>query len=334
MSTSQENPHTYQTPQDQPSNQDQPLNSAEPIREDNRLRNGILVVVVIVVIALVSFFGIRAANKSKEAAPKGSQANPVVIGVVGAKNPHWKAFKAEAEKAGIYVTLRNFTDYTSENPALAQGKLDLNEFQHILYLANYNVKNKQDLQPIGGFAVFPLGLYSTQYQSLKEIPQGARVAIPNDETNQARAIGVLQASGLVKLKGKWTAFTTPRDIDASASRVSVFPLDAAQVANQVKAKQVASGVINNDYVKDSGLSTSNALFRDSATTPSAKPYINVWVSRKEDVNNPVYRKLVKIFHSPAVRAAVRQQFGQDVAFNDDSAEDLQKILKSVESEAR
>ena len=98
MSTSQENPHTYQTPQDQPSNQDQPLNSAEPIREDNRLRNGILVVVVIVVIALVSFFGIRAANKSKEAAPKGSQANPVVIGVVGAKNPHWKAFKAEAEK--------------------------------------------------------------------------------------------------------------------------------------------------------------------------------------------------------------------------------------------
>ena len=112
----------------------------------------------------------------------------------------------------------DFQDYTSENPALDSGELDLNEFQHLLYLANYNVSNKKDLQPIGGTAIYPLGVYSTKVKDIKDLKQGDTVTIPNDETNQARAIGVLKAAGLVTLKGDWTAFSTPAYIDEARAR--------------------------------------------------------------------------------------------------------------------
>ena len=82
-------------------------------------------------------------------------------------------FKKQAEKQNLYVDIVDFQDYTSENPAVDSGELDLNEFQHLLYLANYNVQNNKDLQPIGGVAIYPLGVYSTKYKSVDEIPEAA-----------------------------------------------------------------------------------------------------------------------------------------------------------------
>lgn len=308
------------------------ISTAEPVRVDNRVRNSIIALVVVALLAVGAFFVFRAFSSSRPSAPKGSKDNPVVIGVVGANDPQWKVFQKEAQKQGIYVQLKNFTDYTSENPALAQGSLDLNEFQHILYLANYNVKNNQDLQPIGGVAVYPLGLYSSRYKNVGSIPQGAIVAIPNDETNQARAIGVLEGAGLIKLKGRWTAFTTPNDIDASASKVTVKAVEAAKVANALGDPSVSAGVVNNDYVKDAGLSPQDAIYHDSASSESAKPYINVWVSRKADANNAVYRKLVEIFHNDAVTKALKDHFGGQAVLNNDSPESLQKILREVQKQ--
>lgn len=184
-------------------------NNNEPVRVNHTARNVIITIVVVAIIAVASFFGYRAFAGANESSAKGSKGNPVKIGVVGATNPEWVKFKQDAEKAGIYVDIVDFQDYTSENPALDSGELDLNEFQHLLYLANYNVSNKKDLQPIGGTAIYPLGVYSTKVKDIKDLKQGDTVTIPNDETNQARAIGVLKAAGLVTLKGDWTAFSTP-----------------------------------------------------------------------------------------------------------------------------
>ena len=263
---------------------------------------------------------------------KGSQQNPVVIGVIGANDPLGKIFAQEAQKQGIYVDLRNFSDYTSENPALAQKNLDLNEFQHILYLANYNIKNNQDLQPIGGVAVYPLCLFSNQYQTPAEIPAGACVVVPNDETNQARAIGVLDGAGLIKLKQPWTAFTTPKDIDEGLSRVKVLPVEAAKVANSLSDPSVAAAVVNNDYMKDAGLDPRDAIFTDDASSEYAKPYINIWTARKEDINNPVYLKLVDIWHEQAVSDALLDHFQHMATLNTDSGEELRDILKNVEEQ--
>lgn len=226
--------------------------------------------------------------------------------MVGATNPEWVKFKQDAEKAGIYVDIVDFQDYTSENPALDSGELDLNEFQHLLYLANYNVSNKKDLQPIGGTAIYPLGVYSTKVKDIKDLKQGDTVTIPNDETNQARAIGVLKAAGLVTLKGDWTAFSTPADIDEAKSKVKVTPLKAEQVATTLKDPTIAAGAINNDYVADAGLDPKDAIYQDDAESEEARPYINVWVARKADVNNETYKKLVSIYQQKVCSTPCRR----------------------------
>lgn len=231
-----------------------------PVRVDNTRRNAVIAAVVVVLVICAAVFGYRMMNKQDES-PKGSKNNPVVIGVVGSTDPEWIEFTKQAKAQGLYVQIKDFQDYTSENPALAAGDLDMNEFQHLLYLANYNVSNNQDLQPLGGTAIFPLGLYSStnsdgsfKYESISSIPAGSTVAIPNDETNQARAIGVLRAAGLVTLKGDWTAFTIPQQIDTAKSKVKVVPMKAEQIANSLKSDPtIAAGVINNDYVADAGL---------------------------------------------------------------------------------
>ena len=144
-------------------------NNNEPVRVNHTARNVIITIVVVAIIAVASFFGYRAFAGANESSAKGSKGNPVKIGVVGATNPEWVKFKQDAEKAGIYVDIVDFQDYTSENPALDSGELDLNEFQHLLYLANYNVSNNKDLQPIGGTAIYPLGVYSTKVKDIKDL---------------------------------------------------------------------------------------------------------------------------------------------------------------------
>ena len=306
----------------------------EPVRENHTVRNIIIAVLVVALVAVAAVFGVRALRSGDGEAAKGTPSNPVKIGVVGATSPQWVVFKQKAEQEHLSVKIVDFQDYTSENPALDAGDLDLNEFQHLLYLANYNVKNNKTLRPIGGVAIYPMGIYSAKVRDVKQIAEGSTVAIPNDETNQARALGVLESAGLIKLKGKWTAFSTPADIDASASKVKVTALKAEQVANALKDPQVAAGVINNDYVSDAGLKTTDAIYRDDANSASARPYINVFVARKADVDNPVYRKVVTIFQSKEVLDALQRKFNGTASFATKySAADLQGFLADIERDA-
>lgn len=307
----------------------------EPVRVNHTVRNIIIAVVVVALVAVGAFFGVRAFNGSDKTAEKGTEANPVKIGVVGATDPQWVEFKKQAEKQNLYVDIVDFQDYTSENPAVDSGELDLNEFQHLLYLANYNVQNNKDLQPIGGVAIYPLGVYSTKYKSVDEIPEGSTIPIPNDETNQARAIGVLKAAGLVTMKGDWTPFSTPQDIDESKSKVKVTPLKAEQIANSLKDPQVAAGVINNDYVADAGLKATDAIYQDDAESEEARPYINIFATRKADVNNEVYKKVVKIFQTSSVLDKLQENSGGTAVLADKfSTSELQDYLKTIEQEAK
>ena len=290
----------------------------EPVRVNHTVRNIIIAAIVVVLVAVGGFFGLRVVNGSKTADAKGTESNPVKIGVVGATDPQGVEFQKTATEAG-----------------LDSGELDLNEFQHLLYLANYNVQNNKDLQPIGGVAIYPLGIYSTKYKDVKDIPDGSTVPIPNDETNQARAIGVLKAAGLVTLKGDWTPFSTPQDIDEAKSKVKVTPLKAEQVANSLKDPQVAAGVINNDYVSDAGLKASDAIYQDDAESEEARPYINIFATRKADVNNEVYKKVVEIFQTQDVLDKLQENSGGTAVFADKfSASDLQSYLQKIEKEAK
>ncbi|MBT1170647.1 MetQ/NlpA family ABC transporter substrate-binding protein [Bifidobacterium sp. SO4] len=306
----------------------------EPVRVNHTKRNIILSVIVVLAVIIAGFFTVRTATASKTA-EKGSAQNPVTIGVVGATNKQWKPFLDEALKQGIHVKLVDFQDYTSENPAVDSGQLDMNAFQHLLYLANYNVKNGKDLQPIGPTGVWPLGLYSKKVKSVDDIKQGDTVLIPNDETNQARAIGVLKDAGLVKLKGKWTAFVTPADIDESASKVKVLPVNPEKSANALSDPQVVAGVVTGDYITDAGLAVNDTLAHDDVTGETGRPYINAFVTRKADAKNPVYLKLANIFaNTQAVKDGLQEQYGGTTTFVNDSAEQLQQYLAQIEADEK
>ena len=173
---------------------------------------GIVVIVLAIIVGLVVFFATRK--------PKAAATTTVTIGVTDESQPYWAKLKELAAKENITVQTKNFASYTEVNPALRQKQLDLNQFQHLLYLANYNVQNNDNIVPLGGSMIVPLGLYSKKHTSVDQIPQGGEIAIPNDPTNEARALLVLQAAGLLKLNGGGTALSTPADIDqANRSRI-------------------------------------------------------------------------------------------------------------------
>ncbi|BDZ50740.1 ABC transporter substrate-binding protein [Frondihabitans sucicola] len=283
----------------------------------------IVVIAIVVVILVVSNRGSSSAAAAKT----------VSIGVADKAEPYWKTYtKLAKDKLGVTIKLVNFTDYSLPNPALSQGQTDLNEFQHIQYLANYNVTNSDDLQPIGATAVYPLPLYSTKYDDASKIPSGAKVAIPNDAVNEARGLLILQSAKLITLKGGGNAFSTAADIETHS--VDVTPIDASQTAGALKAGSVAAAIVNQNYATTGGLSKSDAIFKDDPSSASAAPYVNVFVAKKKDDDNALYLKLAKLYHTASVEKGVQAANAGTAVFRSTSAADLQKELAQVEKDAK
>ncbi|GAB3602993.1 MetQ/NlpA family ABC transporter substrate-binding protein [Microbacterium aureliae] len=266
------------------------------------------------------------------AADSSDESGPVRIGVVGAGDPYWQVYVDAAAEEGIEVELVDFSEYTQPNPALAADELDLNQFQHVIYLATYNVASDDDLQPVGSTAIYPLGLYSAQYDSVEDIPAGATVAVPNDESNQARGLLVLQSAGLIELEDGGSIFSTVADV-LPESKVKVEALDAAFTATSLP--DVAAAIINNDFVADAGLSFDDAIATDDPADPNALPYINIFAAKAEDADNPTYRKLVEIFQSDQdVLDGVQEASGGTAVFVKTAPEDLAASLADVEEDIR
>jgi len=259
--------------------------------------------------------------------------NPVKvsIGVTDHSKDYWRTFTDLARDAGIEVELVNFTDYQQPNPIVSNSELDLNQFQHLQFLANYNVSAGEDLVAIGATMIYQLGLYTDEgYETPADIPDGAEIAIPNDPTNQARALLVLQSAELISLKEGGTALSTPADIDKAASRVTVVPVDANQTTAQLKTLDGA--VINNNYASDAGIDPTTAIYSDLEDPAAAEPYINVFAARAKDADNPVYAQLVEIYHDATVTDAVlADSKGTGVVANQTPAE-LQTILTGLQDD--
>lgn len=271
------------------------------------------------------------AGSAPAADDKGTEANPVKIGVVGASDPYWQTYVDAAADEDITVELVDFAEYTQPNPALTAGEIDLNQFQHIVYLAQYNEEAGEDLQPIGSTAIYPLPLYSTKYDDVEDIPDGAEIAIPNDESNQARALLVLQSAGLISLKGGGSIFSTPDEIVAADSRVTVTPLAADLTATSLP--DVAAAIINNDFATKAGLSPDDVIAQDDPKDPNALPYVNVFAARSADADNKTYKKLVEIYQeTKAVTDGVVDNAGGAAVILATPVEDLVSSLKKVQAD--
>ncbi|WP_454196681.1 MetQ/NlpA family ABC transporter substrate-binding protein [Nocardia sp. Marseille-Q1738] len=247
------------------------------------------------------------------------------------KDRSWDVFEQRAKDKGITLRITNFSDYKQPNLALSQKQIDINLFQHLQFLGAYNVANNDTLTPIGSTYIVPLGLYSKKHKSLADIPPGAEIAIPNDPTNQARALFVLEAAGLLKLSSD-TKAPSPADIDKAASKVRVTPVDAAQTA--LSLASVDGSIVNNTFLERSGIDPHSALYKDDPKNPAAEPYINALVTRAEDKNDPVYLQLAELWHDPEVQKAHNDVTKGTAVEVRRSGPELEQILQRVQQTIR
>ena len=251
----------------------------------------------------------------------------ITIGVVGNETAN-QVLKDEAAKQGITIEYSEFTDYAQPNPAVDAGDNNMNRFQHIAYLANYNVSSGKDLQIVGSTNIYPMAIFSKKHKKVDEIPQGGTIAIPNDSVNEARALLLLKAQNLVTFKSE-VHTPTHNDIDTGKSKVKVTPVDATQTV--IAMESVDASVINNTFLADAGLSPSDALAQDDPNNPDARRYVNLFVAQKDKVNDETYKKVVEIFHSKTVQDAVKEDSKNTAVEVNLSQDELKKALENEEA---
>ncbi|WP_087117223.1 MetQ/NlpA family ABC transporter substrate-binding protein [Corynebacterium urinipleomorphum] len=256
----------------------------------------------------------------------------VRIGTTDSDQKAWSVFVDKAKEEGIDLELVPFTEYTPVNPALAENQIDVNKFQHILYLAQYEASSGEDLRIVGSAEINTLGLFWKDHDSLDGI-EGQKVAIPNDPSNQGRAINVLVQAGLVKVKdGADKLNPTPADIDKEGSKVEVTPVDASQTPTAYNQGDPA--IINNNWLSRAGIDASTAVASDDPNSELAEPYINIFAVRAEDIDNPTYEKLVEIWQTPEVTEALNEDSNGTAVQVQKSKEDLNKILDRLVEESK
>ena len=260
-----------------------------------------------------------------------SATETVRIGTTDGSKKAWKVFEDKAKEQGIKLDIQNFGDYSTPDTALSEDQLDVNLFQHIKFLAEYNVGAGDNLTPVGSSEIVPLAIFWKDHTSLDGI-DGEGVAIPNDPSNQGRAINVLVQAGLVKLKTDGLITPTPADIDQAASKVKVQPVDAAQTTAAYGEGKPA--VINNSFLDRAGIDPTTSVFQDDPNSTEAEPYINVFVTKAEKKDDPTIQKLVKIWHDPEVTAAVADDSNGTSVPVDRPAAELQEILDRLEADQK
>lgn len=260
-----------------------------------------------------------------------SATETVRIGTTDGSKKAWKVFEDKAKEQGIKLDIQNFGDYSTPDTALSEDQLDVNLFQHIKFLAEYNVGAGDNLTPVGSSEIVPLAIFWKDHTSLDGI-DGEGVAIPNDPSNQGRAINVLVQAGLVKLKTDGLITPTPADIDQAASKVKVQPVDAAQTTAAYGEGKPA--VINNSFLDRAGIDPTTSVFQDDPNSTQAEPYINVFVTKAEKKDDPTIQKLVKIWHDPEVTAAVADDSNDTSVPVDRPAAELQEILDRLEADQK
>lgn len=208
-----------------------------------------------------------------------------------------------AKDKGLDIDIIEFTDYVVPNQALNDGDLQANSFQHQPYLDNQIKDRGFDLVAIGKTITTPMGVYSDKLKSLDELPEGGKVALPNDPTNGGRALLLLQDKGVIKLADGIGLTPTPLDVIENAKNLKFLELDAAQLPRALQDADAA--VINTNYALEAGLNPE----KDAIAIEAAEsPYANIIVVRTADKDAPWAKTLVESYHSDAVKKYIQDKY--------------------------
>ncbi|MBV6857497.1 MetQ/NlpA family ABC transporter substrate-binding protein [Xanthomonas campestris pv. zingibericola] len=206
-------------------------------------------------------------------------------------------------KQGVKLDVRVFNDYVQPNDQVVQKQIDVNYFQTEPYLDAYNRDRKSQLVTVVGVHIEPFGAYSRRFKALAELPTGADVVIPNDPSNNSRALILLDKAGVIKLKDPSNALSSQRDIVENPKQLKFRELDSAMLPRVLD--QVDLALINTNYALDAGLNpTRDALAIESKDSP----YVNFLVARADNKDDARVQKLAKALTSPEVKAFIEQKY--------------------------
>ncbi|MER6626817.1 MetQ/NlpA family ABC transporter substrate-binding protein [Streptomyces sp. NPDC000987] len=254
-------------------------------------------------------FGITACGSDKGSASSDGS-GPLVV--AASPTPHAEILTYVrdhlAKKAGLDLEVKEFTDYVTPNTATEDGDVDANYFQNQPYLDDFNKKNGTHIVPVVTVHLEPLGLYSHKVKSADALKSGATVAVPNDTVNEARALKLLAAGGLITLKDGVGNEATPSDITGNPKNLKFKELEAAQTPRSLD--DVDAAVVNGNYAIEAGLKPSG----DALVLESAKdnPYGNFLAVKKGNENDPRVRKLAKLLTSAEVKKFIEDKYDGSV----------------------
>jgi D-methionine transport system substrate-binding protein len=222
----------------------------------------------------------------------------IKVGIMSGEDEDvWRAVTAEAAKKGLTIKTIIFNDYTQPNEALERGDVDANAFQHKPYLDNQIKQHGYHIVPVGFTGVWPIGLYSKKYKTIGDIPKGAQIGLPNDPSNEGRALRVLQNEGLIKLKDGTGILATIADISENPKGLKIKELDAGIVGRSIEDLDAA--VVNTDWALKAGLSPKERIAQEPITD---NPYRNFIAVKAGSENEPWVKTLVSSYQNDAVKA--------------------------------
>lgn len=232
----------------------------------------------------------------------------VTVGLVGSADRQiWEVVKKTAkQESGITIKFKTFSDYVQPNRALASGDIDLNAFQTVNFFKTQEKHFNNKLVSIGDTYMTPIRLYSNRYKKLADIPKGGTVVIPNDPSNETRALDLLQAAGLLTYDKK-NKMPTIKDIRSNPKLLKIKEVQSDQAVNSLSSADAA--VINTNYALDAKLDVNKALFVEPITKKS-RGYFNIIVANKESKNQDIYKKVVDAYQSEATAKEMKRLYGK------------------------
>ena len=262
--------------------------------------------VLVVALALLSLLAVVAGCGDDKKATDKAAAKKVVLKIGATPVPHAELLnfvKPILAKDGIDLEIIEFSDYVKPNLALNDKELDANFFQHTPYLEKFAAERKLALVTLTKVHIEPMGIYSKTIKSLDSLPNGAKIAIPNDPTNGGRALALLQSAKLLKLKDGVGINGTPNDIVDNPKSFSVIEIEAALLPRSLD--DVSISVINSNFAMEAKLNpVKDSLF----TEPKDSPYANILAIRKGDETRPELQKLAKALTSPEVKKFIEEKY--------------------------
>ena len=273
-----------------------------------------LVLALVLALSLTACGEKAPADTSTDTKAPTESAEPTVLKVAASPTPHAEILaqvKDVLAEQGIDLQIHEYGDYVIPNTAVEEGDEDANYFQHQPYLDQFNAENGTHLVSVAPIHYEPFGIYPCKTDSLEALPDGATVAVPNDATNEARALQLLASNGLIEIDPSAGLKATPNDITSNPKNLQFVELEAAMVPNVTTEVDIAA--INGNYALQAGFSSANdAIALEDADSEAAQTYANIIVVKEGTENNPAVLALVEALKSDAVRDYINETYNNNV----------------------